>query len=398
MITALCKCLIRGWDKPGDPKTRERGGNVASFVGILINLLLFAGKFTVGVATASIAMQADAFNNLSDAGSSVISLVSFRLASRPADKSHPFGHARYEYLASMVVAILILLLGYELIRSSIDKIVQPDPVGFSWLSVCVLAVSIAFKLFLYLFYKKVGGHIGSPVLEASSMDSISDVMATGAVLLSTIVSPLVNFQLDGYIGVAVACFIIFTAIQIIRQALSDLLGAPASAETVQRIADAVSRHPGVLGIHDLIVHDYGPGRCFASLHVEVSASDDILESHDMIDNIERELNHELGIEAVVHMDPIVVDDARVNELREFAHSALNEVDGSLSLHDFRVVIGSTHSNCIFDVLVPYDCRLSDEQIKERMERKLAERDSQLFAVIRIDRTYVDYHAESECEQ
>lgn len=322
----------------------------------------------------------------------MISLISFRLASRPADEGHPFGHARYEYLASMVVAVLILLLGYELIRSSIEKIISPDPVTFSWLSIGVLAASIALKLFLYLFYKRVGGHIGSPVLEAASADSISDVMATSAVLLSTIISPLINFQLDGYIGVAVAVFIIVTAIKIIQQALNDLLGGPASAETVNKIVSEVHKYPGVLGIHDLIVHDYGPGKCFATMHVEVSASDDILKSHDMIDNIERELQHNLGIEAVIHMDPIVTDDPRVNELHDFARSVIHSIDPELTLHDFRVVMGSTHSNCIFDVLAPYNCRLTDEQLKSRIQHAFRQRDPMLFAVVTIDRTFVDYQA------
>ena len=334
MLNALCKKIVPGWDSPYDPRTRERGGNAASIVGVFVNLVLFAGKFIAGVLSASIALQADAFNNLSDAGSSVISLLSFKLASRPADEEHPFGHARYEYLASMVVAVLILLLGYELIQSSIEKIISPGPIAFSWLSVGVLVASIGLKLFLYLFYKRVGKHIGSPVLEAASADSISDVLATSAVLLSTIISPLIKFQLDGYIGVAVAVFIIITAIKIIIQALNDLLGGPASSETVNRIVSEVHKHEGVLGIHDLIVHDYGPGKCFATMHVEVSAEDDILKSHDMIDNIERELQRDLGIQAVIHMDPIVTSDPRVNELHDFARGVLKEIDPELTLHDF----------------------------------------------------------------
>ena len=392
MLNALCKKIVPGWDSPYDPRTRERGGNAASIVGVFVNLVLFAGKFIAGVLSASIALQADAFNNLSDAGSSVISLLSFKLASRPADEEHPFGHARYEYLASMVVAVLILLLGYELIQSSIEKIISPGPIAFSWLSVGVLVASIGLKLYLYLFYTRVGRHIGSPVLEAASADSISDVLATSAVLLSTIISPLINFQLDGYIGVAVAVFIIITAIKIIIQALNDLLGGPASSETVNRIVSEVHKHEGVLGIHDLIVHDYGPGKCFATMHVEVSAEDDILKSHDMIDNIERELQRDLGIQAVIHMDPIVTNDPRVNELHDFARGVLKTIDPELTLHDVRVVMGSTHSNCIFDVLAPYDCRLTDEQLKSRIEHAFKQRDQRLFAVVTVDRTFVDYQA------
>lgn len=372
--------------------TRERGGNAASAVGILINLVLFAGKFAAGVLSGSIALRADAMNNLSDAGSSVISLASFKLASRPADKGHPFGHARYEYIASLAVAILILLLGYELARSSMDKIIAPDPVSFSALNVCVLVVAMGFKLWLYLFYRRVGRHIGSPVLEAASMDSISDVLASAAVLLSTIISPIINFQLDGYMGVAVAGFIIFTAIKIIHEALNDLLGAPANPELARRIAELVRQYPGVLGIHDLIVHDYGPGRSFASLHAEVSASADIMASHDMIDNIERRIKRDMDIDAVIHMDPIVVDDPRVNELREFAQRALHEIDERLTLHDFRVVIGNTHTNCIFDVLLPYDCPLSDEEITRRLEQRFSQRDGNLYVVPTIDRSFVDYSA------
>lgn len=389
MINAICKRLIPDWDDPRDPAVREKGGNTASLVGVITNVLLFAGKFFAGVLSASIALQADAFNNLSDAGSSVISLISFKLAGRPADKSHPFGHARYEYLASMVVAILILLLGYELVRSSIDKIVSPGPIVFSWLSIAVMGASILLKLFLYLFYRRVGRHIGSPVLEAASTDSISDVMATTAVLISTVISPLINFQLDGYIGVAVAAFILMSGINIIRQALNDLLGSPASADTVRSIVDTVNKYPGVLGMHDLMVHDYGPGRRFASLHAEVDAHGDILKSHDMIDNIERELSQELGITTVIHMDPIVTDDPRVNELHGFALNALHDIDPALTMHDFRLVIGDTHTNCIFDVLAPYDCHVSDDDIRARISSALAARGENLFAVVTVDRTFVD---------
>lgn len=390
MLTAFCKKVIKGWDAPNSPATRERSGQVVSCMGILLNIILFAGKFIAGTLSASISIKADAYNNLSDAGSSLMSFVGVKLAGRPADKGHPFGHARYEYLFSIVIALLILLLGYELVCSSIESIISPAPITFSILSMCVLAGSILVKLWLYFFYRKVGRHVNSPVIKASSVDSITDVMATSAVLLGMLISPCIGFQLDGYIGLVVAVFIIISAIQLINQALNNLLGSSASAKLVNKIVACVKKYPGALGMHDLIVHDYGPGHCFASMHVEVSASEDIMKSHDMIDNIERELNEDLGIEAVIHMDPIETENERVNKLREFTVQALHNIDPNLSMHDFRMVMGDTHSNCIFDVLVPYNCKLSDEQLKSDIQQALSACDSKICTVVTIDRTFVDY--------
>ena len=330
MISFLAKTFIKDYQNTDDENVRHAYGNLTSLVGIVNNIVLFIFKFMAGTLAGSVSITADAVNNLSDAGSSIISLISFRLSSRPADEEHPFGHARYECIASMLVACLILLLGFELIKTSAGKILHPEEVLFSWVSVIVLVVSIGVKLWMYMYNHHYGKVLSSSIMEATAADSISDVMATGAVLLSTILSPILHFNLDGYMGVIVACLIIYAGGGIIKSALDELLGKAPSKELVQSLKDKIYEYDGVLGIHDLIIHDYGVNRLFASVHVEVDYKVDVMKSHDMVDNIERDVKKSMGIELVIHMDPIKRDDPVTNELKEFIKKALKAIHKDLN--------------------------------------------------------------------
>lgn len=381
--------LVRKFVKDsGSPDAREKIGKLSSVVGIVVNLLLSAGKMVAGTLAGSIAVTGDAVNNLSDAGSSVISLISFKLAGKPADAKHPFGHARVEYIASMVVAFLILLLGVELMQSSVNKILAPDAISFSWLTVIVLAASILAKLWLYAFGKSLGRQIQSTVIQATAADSLSDVLATTAVLLSTILSPLLGVALDGYMGAVVSLFILYAGVGIIREAFSNLLGKAPELELVERIHSFVRSYDGVLSVHDLMVHSYGPSRCFASVHVEVDANEDILKSHDLIDNIERDILEKYGIHLVIHLDPVVMGDAEADALRAQVSEILAGIDPALTMHDFRMVRGVTHSNLIFDVILPYQYKLSEKELAHRIDAQLKQRDPSLFAVISFDRSFI----------
>lgn len=387
MISFLAKKLIKNYKETNREEVRHAYGNLTSTVGVINNIVLFAFKFIAGTLARSVSITADAVNNLSDAGSSIISLVSFKISSKPADEKHPFGHARYECIASMVVATLILILGMELIKTSVDKILHPEMIEFSWLSVVVLVFSISVKLWMYTYNKHYGKLLKSSIMEATAADSISDVMATGAVLLSTIISPLIHFNLDGYMGVIVACFIIFAGLGIIKSALDELLGKAPDEELVKMIQKKVEEYPGALGMHDLVIHDYGSHRTFASLHVEVDHRVDVLKSHDMIDNMEKDFKDQLGIETVIHMDPIVIDDPLTNELREYMKDLVKDIDEHLSMHDFRMVQGTTHSNLIFDVVVPFQVKLSNTQILEEIKQRVTATYPNYFVVVTFDRAY-----------
>ena len=366
MTQLLVRCFIKDRDNTKDPKVRKKYGQLSGFVGILMNVLLFIGKFTMGTLTGSVSITADSVNNLSDAGSSVISLIGFKLAEKPADAEHPFGHARIEYIASQAVAFLILFLGVNLIRDSIEKILHPELASFNWLAAIVLVASMLVKFWLFLFNRSIGRKIDSIMMQATAADSLSDTMATGAVLLSSIISPVIGFSLDGYMGVIVALLIILSAVGILKETLNKLLGEAPTEEMENMIREHLLKEKGVLGIHDLIVHSYGPGRTFASAHVEVDAKADILASHDSIDNIEREVLLDHGVQLVIHLDPIVIDDPEVNALRIKVNALLDEIGEDLSMHDFRVVLGQTHSNLIFDVVVPHECHKSDAQITQEI--------------------------------
>ncbi len=387
MMKFLITHFVDNHDQLHDSKVRERYGNVTSVVGILANILLFLGKFLVGALVNSVSIRADAINNLSDAGSSLISLISFRLSARPADEEHPFGHARYEYIASLAVAIAILLLGVELIRSSFDKILHPEEIAFSIISVSILCVSILVKFWMFSYNRHYGKLLNSSVMEATAADSLSDCMATTAVLVSTCLSPLIHFNLDGYMGVIVAVCIIVAGCNIIKETLNALLGRAPSKEDVETITKLIKNHEGVLGIHDLMIHDYGPQKRFGSVHVEVSGSEDIFVSHDMIDNIEREIQETLHVQMVIHMDPIDVDDEETNEMRTFMKKAITTIHSDLSIHDFRMVRGNTHTNLIFDCLVPYSVPLTNMQILDRIKEQIAMLDKTYYVVVTFDRAY-----------
>ena len=392
MTDFLMKRLIKDYDQVQDPAVRSRYGMASGIVGILVNLLLFAGKGIVGLLSASISIVTDAFNNLSDAGSSIITLLGFKIASKPADKDHPFGHGRSEYVAGLIIAFLILILGFELGKSSIEKILHPEAVDASIVTVIILIGSILCKVWLCLFNRKLGKRIDSSTILATSQDSLNDVVATSAVLLSTVISMLTPLELDGYMGVLVALFILKSGIDVVRDTLNPLLGEAPDSELVTMISKEVLSYDGVIGIHDLVVHNYGPGRIFATVHIEVDSSVDILISHDIVDNIERDFAAKHDIQLVGHLDPLVTDDETVNGLKELALECVRKVNPAMSIHDFRAVVGETHSNLIFDVMVPIDCPITNRDLCTEIERQIKTKDNRLFTVITVDRGYeVDYN-------
>lgn len=386
MVTLLGRLFIRQEGRE-ESEVRKAYGILCGAVGIFFNILLFAGKFFAGTLSGSIAITADAFNNLSDAGSSVVTLLGFQLAGQKPDPEHPFGHGRMEYLSGLVVSMLILLMGVELGKSSLEKILHPEEVDFSLLIVGILCASIAVKLYMFLYNKRIGKKLGSTAMEATAMDSLSDCVATTAVLAATLVGHFTGLRIDGWCGIVVACFILWSGIGAARDTLNPLLGTPPTAEFVGRIRDLVMAHKGIIGIHDLIVHDYGPGRVMISLHAEVSASENVLELHDEIDNVETELREKLGCEAVIHMDPIVTDDGITEETRERVAALIHCIDDDINIHDFRMVSGPTHTNLIFDAVVPFGFRLSDEEVEKKIKAAVRALDGNYYAVVKVERSY-----------
>ncbi len=387
MIRFLAKLFIKNADDPKDPAVRAAYGILCGAVGIFLNVLLFAGKFFAGALSGSIAITADAFNNLSDAGSSVITLLGFRLGGQKPDPEHPFGHGRMEYLSGLLVSMLIILMGFELARSSLDKILHPEPVAFSAVSAAILAASICVKLYMCCYNRSVGGRIQSSAMRAAAMDSLSDSAATAAVLLASVIGRVTGLQIDGWCGALVALFILWSGLQSGRDTLNPLLGQPPSAELVESIRQIVMSGRDVQGMHDLIVHDYGPGRRMISLHAEVPADEDLLEIHDEIDNIESRLKRELGCEAVIHMDPVESDGGVIDETHRKVAELAHCIDEQISIHDFRMVIGPTHTNLIFDAVVPFRFRLSDEQVREKLRRAVKTLDERYCAVVNVERSY-----------
>jgi cation diffusion facilitator family transporter len=384
----LARLFIKNHKDIENIKVREQYGRLGGIIGIIVNIFLFAAKFTVGTLSGSVSVVGDAVNNLSDAGSSIISLMSFKMAAKPADNTHPYGHARIEYISSSVVAVIIMFIGFELIKTSVDKIIHPQPIDFSTLALAVLALSIFTKLWLFYFNRKLGKRINSMIMQATAADSMADVMATTAVFVSAVISRFTSINPDAYIGIAVALFIIFSAIQILKETMNRILGQAPSKELTERIESFILSYNGVIGIHDLVIHDYGPHNTFASVHVEVDANTDVLISHDLIDNIERDISDEYNLNLVIHMDPIITDDPFVNELQKMTEEVVSDIDNTLSIHDFRVVKGPTHHNLIFDVTVPFDCKICINEITEQIKQRINEKDKSLYAVITIDRSYV----------
>ena len=386
MIELLSKIFIKNKE---EKDLREAYGMLCSGTGIGLNILLFAIKFIAGSLSGAISVTADAFNNLSDSGSSVITMLGFRLAGKKPDPSHPFGHGRMEYLSGLAVSLLILLMGVELLKSSVDKIFHPETPEISALVFVILGVSIAVKLYMWSYNRKYGKKYSSSAMTATASDCISDVASTSAVLLSMVITYFSNVNIDAYCGAAVALFILYAGCRSAYETVQPLLGMPPEKEFTESIEKTVLESGIVLGIHDLVVHDYGPGRRMISLHAEVPAEGDILELHDEIDNIERKLTEELGCLATIHMDPIQTDNETVNALKAVAEEVILNIDPSVRMHDFRVVTGETHTNLIFDVLVSYSFRLKDEELKAEISRRIKEKDSKLFCVITVDKDYVE---------
>lgn len=388
MISVLAKWLIPNWEQVEDGAVRRAWGALCGFVGIGLNILLFAGKLAAGTLSGSIAITADAFNNLSDAGSSVVTLLGFRLAGKKPDAGHPFGHGRLEYVSGLIVAGLILLMGAELAKSSVDKILHPEAVTFSWLAAGILLASIGVKLYMYLYNRAVGKKIKSAAMSATAADSLSDTAATSAVLLAMVIGKLTDVQLDGWVGLVVALFILWSAVQAARDTISPLLGQAPDPMLVKEIESLVMAHDTVVGIHDLVVHDYGPGRCIISLHAEVPADEQVLELHDVIDNIEEELAQKLHCEAVIHMDPVVVGDPTVTALHQQVAALVKTIDPRITIHDFRMVPGQTHTNLIFDAVIPFDERLTRQQVADRIRQMVSEMEGDYRAVVKVENSYV----------
>ena len=385
MTHLLLKLFVKNRDNPKDPKVRHAYGVLSSTVGILLNILLAVLKLTAGILSASIAITADALNNLSDAGSQVISLISFKMAAKPADRDHPFGHARIEYVASMIVSFIILTIGAELCKTSIQSILAPADISFGTVSAIILSVSIILKLWLALFNRKIAKRINSSVIRATAADSLADAAATSAVLISMIIFRFSGLNVDGYMGTIVSAFIFIAGIKILSETKNSILGSAPEPEVIEAIYAITKEYPEVIGIHDMIVHNYGAGNTMASLHAEVDGSADIFITHDVIDNLEKRLFTELGVRATVHMDPIVTDDERVNALRAEVLAAVRGIDETFSIHDFRFVEGKTHTNLIFDISAPFEVKLTDAEIENAVSCAVKSINENYFAVITIDR-------------
>ena len=384
MTKILLRLFIKNCDDTQNPAVRSSIGKLAGLTGIVCNCLLTVLKLVIGLLVGSMAIIADGVNNLSDAASSLTTLLGFRMAQRPADKQHPYGHARYEYLSGLAVAALILLIGAELVKSSIAKIINPEPIDISAATIALLAASVAVKLWMSGFYKTLGKKINSTALYATSVDSRNDVISTCAVLLGCLVNYLFGLNIDGCVGLAVAIFILYSSVGIAKDTISPLLGQQADDELVDKITELVLSHEKVLGVHDLLVHDYGPGRCYASAHVELSADEDPMACHDIIDDIECDVLEKMNVHFVIHYDPVVQNDAEQNEMRRTVGEIIRELDPAFSIHDFRIVRGSAQSKLVFDLGVPYSMIEKKKEIKERIDAALNERGKKYITIIRFD--------------
>ena len=387
MTELLSRLFVKNHQDAQNPAVRTAYGTMVSITGIILNLLLFTAKFVVGSLFGAISIVGDAVNNLSDAGTQIISLISFRIAAKPADREHPFGHARIEYVTSMIVSFLVMLVGFELLKSSIAQIFSPELPDSSPIAIIVLIGSMLCKLWLGLFNRTIGKRIDSSVMRATAADSLSDVFATGAVLVATVLPMIftdMKWNPDAYMGVIVAALIIVAGFRILNEAKNAILGEAPSEEIVKQITDVVEKYEGALGIHDMVVHNYGPGRIIASLHIEVDGSINVFETHDMIDTIEQELREAYGIQATIHMDPIVTNDEQVTALRQKTAEAVQKIHPSMQIHDFRFVAGTTHTNLIFDVVVPFEVKMSEADVKSAVAEKVKEIDPTYCVVLNID--------------
>lgn len=382
----LVRRFIKNYQDTKDANVRTSVGKLSGIVGILNNLFLFVIKFVIGTIVHSVSIQADGVNNLTDAGSNIISILSFHFANKPADKDHPFGHERTETIASLFVGILILVLGFETAKESISKVIHPGSIDFRVASVIILLVSIIVKFWMYTYNKKLSKTYDSSLLEASALDSISDVCGTMAVLVSTLLSPVLHFNLDGYMGIVVSGIILYGAYGLLRDMINSLIGEAPDPELVHNIVDMIMAHPAILGVHDMMLHNYGPNKIFASAHVEVDSSKDIFETHDHIDNIEREVKENMNIDLVLHMDPVKVNDPETELYREKVVKAIHQIDPKWGFHDFRIVSGPTHVNLVFDLVIPFEEKYTQEEI-EAMLLKHIQSDKKIYLVLTIDHPY-----------
>ena len=382
----LVRRFIKNYQDTKDANVRTNVGKLSGIVGIFSNLFLFVIKFVIGTIVHSVSIQADGVNNLTDAGSNIISILSFHLANKPADKDHPFGHERTETIASLFVGILILVLGFETAKESISKVIHPGSIDFRIASVIILLISIIVKFWMYAYNKKLSKTYDSSLLEATALDSISDVCGTTAVLVSTLLSPVLHFNLDGYMGIVVSGIILYGAYGLLRDMINSLIGEAPDPELVHNIVDRIMAHPAILGVHDMMLHNYGPNKIFASAHVEVDSSKDIFETHDHIDNIEREVKENMNIDLVLHMDPVKVNDPETELYRAKVVEAIHQIDPKWGFHDFRIVSGPTHVNLVFDLVIPFEEKYAQEEI-EPMLLKHIQSDKKIYFVLTIDHPY-----------
>ena len=382
----LVRRFIKNYQDTKDANVRTNVGKLSGIVGIFSNLFLFVIKFMIGTIVHSVSIQADGVNNLTDAGSNIISILSFHLANKPADKDHPFGHERTETIASLFVGILILVLGFETAKESISKVIHPGSIDFRIASVIILLISIIVKFWMYAYNKKLSKTYDSSLLEATALDSISDVCGTTAVLVSTLLSPVLHFNLDGYMGIVVSGIILYGAYGLLRDMINSLIGEAPDPELVHNIVDRIMAHPAILGVHDMMLHNYGPNKIFASAHVEVDSSKDIFETHDHIDNIEREVKENMNIDLVLHMDPVKVNDPETELYRAKVVEAIHQIDPKWGFHDFRIVSGPTHVNLVFDLVIPFEEKYTQEEIEEMLLKHI-ESDKKIYLVLTIDHPY-----------
>ena len=382
----LVRRFIKNYQDTKDANVRTNVGKLSGIVGIFSNLFLFVIKFMIGTIVHSVSIQADGVNNLTDAGSNIISILSFHLANKPADKDHPFGHERTETIASLFVGILILVLGFETAKESISKVIHPGSIDFRIASVIILLISIIVKFWMYAYNKKLSKTYDSSLLEATALDSISDVCGTTAVLVSTLLSPILHFNLDGYMGIVVSGIILYGAYGLLRDMINSLIGEAPDPELVHNIVDRIMAHPAILGVHDMMLHNYGPNKIFASAHVEVDSSKDIFETHDHIDNIEREVKENMNIDLVLHMDPVKVNDPETELYRAKVVKAIHQIDPKWGFHDFRIVSGPTHVNLVFDLVIPFEEKYSQEEIEDMLLKHI-QSDKKIYFVLTIDHPY-----------
>ncbi|MBE5943412.1 MAG: cation transporter [Lachnospiraceae bacterium] len=387
MTDFLVKKFVKKHEEINDIKVRESYGTLSSVVGIICNIILFIAKFIMGTLANSISIVSDAFNNLSDCASCVVTLFGYKMAAKPADKDHPFGHGRFEYLTSLVIAMVIVLVGFELFMGSFDKIFHPSKLEYSYVVLTTLIISIAVKIWMGLFNRKLGKRINSGTMLATSKDSINDVVATFATMVALVASLWTDAPLDGIMGIVVSLFILMSGFDIVKETVDVLLGQPADEKLVEQLKTMVEENPYALGMHDLIIHSYGPGNLIGSVHIEVDGKGNIMEIHDVIDELERDIYEELNVRITIHMDPVEMDNEHLNECRTMMIDIVKGIDGNLSLHDFRMVSGPSHTNLIFDVLIPYDCKLSEKFIKKEIEHKLSVYDTKYYVVITFERGY-----------